>query len=220
MNPISPSRLHAEALFYPFHLCHERTLRRLLDQFARVHFRDYMALQLSPFCGTTAHPDRMGDIYPELVAEGRLVQGYAVSGPLATRTAAEVDRDLADPLWRQLFHTALAQDRRFQIGLFGTTSGDGIPFRGITETLKSRRWSVDAVRDVSSSTIPMQESEALDYGIALLKTSAALVYTVQLAAEHHWTVATDSPAHAALLRHMIERDGLMLDHLLVERAGY
>src|SRR5215207_927390 len=218
MNPISPSR--AEALFYPFHLCHERTLRRMLDRFTRVHFRDYMALQLSPFSGTTAYPDRMGDTYPDLVAEGRLLQGYSVSGPLAPQTAAAVDRDLADPVWRDLFQTALTQDRRFQIGLFGTRSGDGSPYQRTDETLKSRLWSVDAVRHICSTTVGMKESEACDYGIALLKTSAALVYTVQLAADHHWTVATDSAAHGALLQHMIERDGLLLENVIFERAGY
>jgi len=220
MNPISPNRFHAEALFYPFHLCHERTLHRILDRFTRVHFRDYMALQLSPFFGTTAYLDRMGDTYPDLVAEGRLVQGYSVSGPLATHTAAAVDRDLADPVWRDLFHTALAQDRRFQIGLFGRSSGDRDPYQPTDETLKSRLWSVDAVRKICSTTVGMKESEACDYGIALLKTSAALVYTVQLAADHHWTVATDSAAHGALLQHMIERDGLLLQNCILERAGY
>jgi hypothetical protein len=220
MNPTSQSHFHGEALFYPFHLCHEHTLRRLLDHFSRVHFRDYMALQLSPFCGTTAYPDRMGDTYPDLVAEGRLLQGYCVSGPLATQTAAAVDRDLADPVWRDLFHTALAQDRRFQVGLFGAPSGDGIPNQRMHAALKIRRWSVDAVRQMSSTTVAGNDSEAFDYGIALLKTSAALVYTVQLATEHHWTMATDSAAHGALLQHMIERDGLMLENHVLERAGY
>src|SRR5215204_475370 len=97
---------NCEVLFYPFHLCHERTLSRLLGEFRRVHFRDYMAIQLSPFAGTTAYSDRMGDTYPDLLAEGRLMQGYSVSGPLSPQSISAVDRDLADPIWRGLFHTA------------------------------------------------------------------------------------------------------------------
>src|SRR5215212_3431509 len=113
-----------EVLFYPFHLCHERTLYRLLDDFSRVHFRDYMAIQMSLFSGTTAYSDRMGDRYPNLVTEGRLVQGHDVSGPLSPYNVAAVNRDLADPIWRGLFHAAMIQDARFQIGLFGAPSGE------------------------------------------------------------------------------------------------
>lgn len=47
-------------LYYPFHLCHERTLQRLLEEYGSIHFRDYMALQLTRMSGTTAYADRMG----------------------------------------------------------------------------------------------------------------------------------------------------------------
>jgi len=40
------------ALYYPFHLCSRDTLTHLLSAYALVHFRDYMALQLTPMCGT------------------------------------------------------------------------------------------------------------------------------------------------------------------------
>ncbi|MCZ6798878.1 MAG: hypothetical protein O7F12_00165, partial [Nitrospirae bacterium] len=68
------------ALFYPFHLCHEQTLHILLVDFEHIHFRDFMALQLTPLMGTTAFPDRMGDYYPNLLKKGRLIQGHSVSG--------------------------------------------------------------------------------------------------------------------------------------------
>ncbi|MBS0154216.1 MAG: hypothetical protein JSS38_06470, partial [Nitrospira sp.] len=90
-------------LFYPFHLCHERTLQWLLERYEQVHFRDYMAIQVSPFCGTTAFPERMGDAFPDLLASKRLVQGYNVSGPLTPDTCIAVDRDLTDSTWRGLF---------------------------------------------------------------------------------------------------------------------
>jgi len=211
---------NCEVLFYPFHLCHERTLYRLLAEFRRVHFRDYMAIQLSPFAGTTAYSDRMGDKYPDLLAEGRLMQGYSVSGPLSPQSIAAVDRDLADPIWRGLFDTALEHDRRFHIGLFGRPSGEATPDSNIDDALKSHRWTVDAVRHMSNTLVHGKDVQTFDYGFALLKTSAALVYTVQLASRHQWAVATDSPAHGALLHHMSLRDHLTLENHVIERAGY
>ena len=65
-----------DALFYPFHLCHEKTLRGLLQKFHAIHFRDFMALQLTPLTGMTAFPDRMGDYYPEELEAGNIVQGH------------------------------------------------------------------------------------------------------------------------------------------------
>src|SRR5581483_5247542 len=102
-----------QALYYPFHLCHARTLQRLLERYRAVHFRDYMALRLTPLSGTTAYNDRMGAFFPELVESGRIVQGYSVGGPLDRETADAVDRDLADTIWRSLYHQAFATDRRF-----------------------------------------------------------------------------------------------------------
>src|ERR1700704_2174746 len=106
------------ALFYPFHLCHPDSLARLLPRFATIHFRDFMALQLTPMSGMTAFQDRMGMNFPSLIKSGLLVQGYDVSGPLHPTVAATIDRDLRDPLWRARFHTALRRDRRLQRGLF------------------------------------------------------------------------------------------------------
>ena len=109
------------ALFYPFHLCAPGTLEYLLEHYGSLHFRDYMALRLTPFMGTTAYQDRMGDEHPDLVSNGRIVQGYAVSGPLDDTAVAEIDRDFSDPAWRGLFHAGLQADRRFQRGLFDLT---------------------------------------------------------------------------------------------------
>lgn len=115
-----------DALYYPFHLCSEDTLMELLHRFRTVHFRDYMALQLTPFLGTTAFQDRMGDSFPQLVAEGRLVQGYPTSGPLDDDMEHAVDQDLADPVWRNLFHHSFREYRRFQRGLFDPSHGIAI----------------------------------------------------------------------------------------------
>jgi hypothetical protein len=109
------------ALFHPFHLCAPHTLEALLARYDAVHFRDYMALRLTPLMGTMAYQDRMGDEHPMLVTSGRLVQGYPVSGPLDETAAAAIDRDLSDSRWRTLFHDGLRNDRRFQRGLFDLT---------------------------------------------------------------------------------------------------
>lgn len=205
------------ALFYPFHLCHAETLRQLLAAFTRVHFRDYMALQVSPFFGTTAYPDRMGDTYPDLVTEGRLVQGYNVSGTLSLPIIAAVDQDLSDALWRDRFHAALTSDRRFRIGLFGAShAGPSL----MDERLRRETVTVAQIRRMSETPRMRNDADAFDYGVALLKTSAALVYTVQLAVQHKLVAVTDSPAHCALLDRTLQRDGRNLENRVIERAGY
>src|SRR5881296_4705964 len=109
---MTPQGSH-HALYYPFHLCHEQTLQRLLAEYSFLHFRDYMALQVTPMSGTTAYADRMGNTHPELVASGRIIQGYPVSGPLDGDATAAVNRDLGDEIWRSEFHVSLSSDRRF-----------------------------------------------------------------------------------------------------------
>lgn len=219
-----------DGLFYPFHLCHERTLERLLARFARVHFRDYMALQLSPYSGTTAYPDRMGDLFPDLVTIGRLVQGYNVSGPFDRETSAGIDCDLSDPSWRALFHTALMKDLRFQKGLFdvalGPESGCAQTDEPSThtrlkqETFRTRLFTVADISQLSRQRVTDTTTDTFDYGLALLKTSASLVYTIRLAATQRLAVATDSHAHFRLLARTAERDGINLENYWIERSGY
>lgn len=179
-----------------------------------------MAIQLSPLFGTTAYPDRMGDTFPELVSSGRLVQGYNVSGPLSLHTMAAVDRDLSDPTWRDAFHTALANDRRLQRGLFGLPSAESPARPSMDETFRTNQFTVTDIRQLSQTHVTRTSAESFDYGFALLKTSAALVYTIQLATEHHLAMATDSPAHFALLARTTERDGVRLENCFIDRAGY
>ncbi|TKS59437.1 MAG: hypothetical protein EWM72_02247 [Nitrospira sp.] len=219
-----------DVFFYPFHLCHERTLERLLAKFARVHFRDFMALQLSPFCGTTAYPDRMGDSFPDLVTVGRLLQGYNVSGPLSPETVTAIDRDLSDPSWRALFHTALTEDRRFQRGLFDEaliaessmthTDKPSLFTRLRKEDFPAVPFTVAGIGQLSRQRLTGRQADPFDYGLALLKTSASLVYTIQLAAAQRLAMATDSHAHFTLLALTAERDGITLENYWIERSGY
>ncbi len=216
-------------LFYPFHLCHERTLQWLLERYEQVHFRDYMAVQISPFCGTTAFPERMGDSFPDLLTSKQLVQGYNVSGPLNPNTCIAVDHDLTDSTWRALFHRALVENRRFQRGLFDGADITGRDKDGAAEpalmvrlkdvSFETAPFTVAGIRELSRRRPIGREADLFDYGLALLKTSASLVYTIQLAIAGRLAVATDSRAHFTLLTRLVERTGATIENRLVEQGA-
>ncbi|MEX5219734.1 MAG: hypothetical protein NW701_18040 [Nitrospira sp.] len=217
---------HGNALYYPFHLCSEQTLTLLLKHFHALHFRDYMALQLTPFFGTTAFQDRMGDAHPDLVAAGRLVQGHHTSGPLDRELEAAVDRDVTDPIWRTLFHRVFTEQRRFQRGLFdpshgmiiGTTvvPGPAALLSLMDGSRAAHPYTVQTVRSLSSLRQTLEAGYEFEYGLALIKTAASGIWTRRLALRHHLAVVTDSPGHHLLLRQSNDRDGTDLaDHLLV-----
>ncbi len=226
MNAAPPT----DTLFYPFHLCHAETLQRLLTRFHRIHFRDYMALQLSPFSGTTAYADRMGETFPELVTAGRLVQGHNVSGPLSDTSRRVIDRDLADAQWRRLFHEAIREDRRFQRGLFDPTHAmtigrDTLPgpaalLRLMDEKLLHQPFTVKTVQQLSGERLSGDDAFRFEYGLALVKTAAAQCYTIQLAHNLQVTTATDSPAHFQLFSRALDRENERLPNHLIIRTGY
>lgn len=173
-----------------------------------------MALQLTPMMGMTAYADRMGDSFPELVEAGRIVQGYDVSGPLSNEVSAAIDRDLQDPVWRRLFGSFLRTDRRFQRGLFQAEPQihhalDQWETRLVTVSQLRQRWAESA----------MDDSER-EYGLALVKTAASLVYTYRLALTHGLQVATDSPAHFELFEETRLREQISLANHLIVRNGY
>jgi hypothetical protein len=218
------------ALFYPFHLCHPDTLVRLLTRFATVHFRDFMAMQLTPMSGMTAFQDRMGMSFPDLIDSGRLVQGYDVSGPLPPTVAAAIDRDLHDPRWRACFHTAFRQDRRLQRGLFEPShslriGGSLVPGAAallhlMDDSFKQRTYALSRVRALSKCSLTLEEGYHFEYGLALVKTSASLIYTQTLALSHQLQPVTDSPAHFTLYAQSCVRENWRrASHLLI-RAGY
>lgn len=219
-----------KALFYPVHLCHERTLELLLVEYDIVHFRDFMALQLTPFMGTTAFPDRMGDYYPELLDAGRIIQGHNVSGPLHPDMIAAVDRDLADPAWRTIFHDALSDDYQFQRTLFDESeirkrgNGDSVAIPSLsglrTPDRQTTPFSVALVKTLSRRSRPHQHDPGFEYGWALVKTSAALTYTIQLCRELHSMAVTDSASHHRLLAQSCYRERIGLSNSCVKREGY
>jgi hypothetical protein len=181
-----------------------------------------MALQLTPTTGTTAYADRMGQFHETLVQQGRIVQGYSVSGPLDADMVQAVDRDLMDPHWRALFHDAIRSDRRFQRGLFELSHGVRIgstlvPGPGalleLSQPSRARQpYDTQTVRDLSHQTSSLALSYDFEYGFALVKTSAALVYTVRLCQKHRLEGVTDSRPHFHLLERMRNRDRLEFQH--------
>jgi hypothetical protein len=218
------------ALFYPFHLCHQETLARLLTRFATIHFRDFMALQLTPMSGMTAFQDRMGMSFPDLVDSGRLVQGYDVGGPLSPAVAAVIDRDLRDPQWRAYFHQALCRDRRLQRGLFepshslrignSLVPGPAALLRLMDDSFRQHSYDLDQVRALSKRSLPLEEGYHYEYGLALVKTSASLVYTQTLALTNQLQPVTDSPAHFSLYAQSCVRENWPKTNLLLIRVGY
>jgi hypothetical protein len=219
-----------DALYYPFHLSHEQTLHQILKDYSHVHFLDFMALQLTPFMGATGFPDRMGDYYPELLASGRIIQGHDVSGPLSPTMVRTVNQDLADPLWRSTFHEALKDDRRFQRGLVAFSQDSqgrsSVPtdaallaaFQQPEREFVS--YSVETLQVVSRRRLAEQENLAFEYGFGLIKTSAALVYSIQLCQRLGLDALTDSPAHHQLLTRTCQRDNVVVRNFCVKREGY
>jgi hypothetical protein len=168
----------------------------------------------------------MGDSFPDLLARERLVQGYHVSGPLNQDTGIAVDRDLTDSTWRTLFHRALVENRRFQRGLFDGADITGRDNDGTAEqtlivrlrdvSFETTPFSVAGIRELSRRRLIGREADLFDYGLALLKTSASLVYTIQLATAGQLAVATDSRAHFTLFNRVVERMGVTIENILVE----
>ncbi|MDR4494163.1 MAG: hypothetical protein R3B74_07030 [Nitrospirales bacterium] len=220
-----------DALFYPFHLCHERTLHRLLQKFQAIHFRDFMAMQLTPLAGMTAFPDRMGDYYPDQLQAGNIIQGYHVSGPLSQAMTLLVNRDLADKSWRSTFHQALASDNRFQRGLFRSSSrqageepqsfDDATCLSPLTQSIQaSVSYTVESLQAMSQNRRIGDMESTFDYGMALVTTSASLQYTIQLCNQQSLVAATDSLSHSRLLSRSCQRDSMSLVNYCLPREGY
>jgi len=226
--PAPASTRHA--LYYPFHLCHEQTLMRLLEIYRTVHFRDYMALQLTPMSGTTAYQDRMGQYHPALIESGQIVQGYSVSGPLDADIVLAVNSDLADTAWRGIFHHGLKNDRRFQRGLFNlshsfvvggsTVPGPAALLRLLEEKRMTQACSVEYVQALCGRLLLPDEEFDLEYALAMVKTSAALVYTIRLCRQHELEAVTDSEVHFKLLEQTCTRGRILIQNKQIVREGY
>lgn len=189
-----------------------------------------MALQLTPLSGMTAFQDRMGMTFPGLIESGRLVQGYQVSGPPPFFVVAAINRDLHDPLWRARFHKALCQDRRFQRGLFEPSHslrignrlvpGPAALLRLMDDSFRPQAYDFDQVRTLSTKSLGLEDGFYYEYGLALVKTSASLVYTQNLALVHQLEPVTDFPAHFSLYAQSCLREHWPRTNYLLIRGGY
>ena len=189
-----------------------------------------MALQLTPMVGTTAFPDRMGDYYPGFLEEGRIVQGHNVSGPMNPEVIAAVNRDGADLRWRVLFHEALQSNYQFQRGLIDVSqlelgrspeSEDSTPWLGMASSdWVDQPFHVAMVQGLCGRRLSEEEQSRFEYGLALIKTAVALVYTVRLCHQLKLVAVTDSSSHHELLARTCERDHIELPNYCVKRRGY
>jgi len=189
-----------------------------------------MALQLTPMMGTTAFPDRMGDYHPEALHAGRIVQGYNLSGAMGPDTVLAVDRDLADMPWRTHFQESMLKDTRFQRGLFGDpnterTGSIETPPKPEWHQFRDKDWTagpfdVKAVQALSRQRLNGEEAARFEYGWALVKTSASLVYTIQLCRQRSLVAVTDSSTHHHLLTQTCARDRITLENHCIKREGY
>ena len=224
----TPFSVHG--LYYPFHLCHDRTLEQLLADYQTVHFRDFMSLQLTPMMGTTAFPDRMGDYHPEHVKTGRIVQGHNLNGAMTPETVSAVNQDLADPQWRGLFQGSLVNDRRFQRGLFAHPTNlptESLDTQPDPEWLQfqdpgweNKLFDVKMVQDWSRRRLQGEKATRFEYGWALIKTSVSLRYTIQLCHQLNVVAVTDSSSHHHLLNRTCKRERIALTNTCVKREGY
>jgi hypothetical protein len=79
---------------------------------------------------------------------------------------------------------------------------------------------VEQAQALSRRRLALDESYVYEYALALVKTSAALVYTIRLCRQHTLEAVTDSEVHFHLLERTCSRDGISLQNQLVIRAGY
>jgi len=189
-----------EALYYPYHVCSEATLLRLLNRYRRVHFRDPNDLRLTPLQAPVPIARRMGDLFPTLLAKGKIVQGYAFPSPPDDVMRHQIDADLADLIWRTIFHNGLVLDEQFRRGL------DNRPIQAalFAETWKDHPLDLDYVTSLLWGL--SAESPVATYGLMTVTTSSALWQTARLSHEGRLTAVTDSRIHHALFDRALARE--------------
>ncbi|MGB0909701.1 MAG: hypothetical protein ACPGYT_05015 [Nitrospirales bacterium] len=189
-----------------------------------------MALQLSPLVGSLAVSDRMGDEYPEFLATGRIVQGHSVSGVLSADIVTLVNQDLNDSCWRTSFHNALKDNHQFQRGLVTFAQDNhGRSTRPVDPNallmLQQPEWelanfNVSMIKNLSEKRLSWEDNHRYEYGFALIKTSASLLYTIQLCHQMNLVAVTDSASHHQLLERTCCRDNKVIKNICIERQGY
>ena len=156
--------------------------------------------------------------------------GHNVSGPLAPDMVLDINRDLADPQWRSSFQKFILNDSRFQHGLFadsqeGISEHSGYPPKPEWLQFRDIEWAtrsidVETTQALSRQRLHGTDAAQFEYGWALIKTAASLIYTIQITQQRNLVAVTDSSAHHHLLAWTCERDGITLKNICVKREGY
>src|SRR5262249_18490625 len=92
--------------------------------------------------------------------------------------------------------------------------------RLMDDSFGQQAYDLDLVRAFAKTDMTLADGYDFEYGLALVKTSASLVYTQILAQAHGIQPVTDSRAHFALYaRSCLRENWPRINHLLI-RTGY
>jgi hypothetical protein len=87
-------------------------------------------------------------------------------------------------------------------------------------SFSQQAYDLDRVRKLSRSRLTLEEGYHFEYGLALVKTSASLVYTQTLALAHQLQPVTDSFSHFALYANSCIREHWPKTNHWLIRTGY
>jgi hypothetical protein len=110
--------------------------------------------------------------------------------------------------------------RRFARTAASLVPGPAALLRLMDDSLRQQTYGLDQVRELSKRKLTLEEGYHYEYGLALVKTSASLVYTQTLSEEHQLQPVTDSPAHFALYTQSSLREHWPRNTHLLIRTGY
>jgi hypothetical protein len=88
------------------------------------------------------------------------------------------------------------------------------------DSLRRQAYDFDQVRALSTKSLTCEDGFHYEYGVALVKTSASLVYTQTLALAHQLEPVTDSHAHFSLYAQSCLREHWPRTNYLLIREGY
>jgi len=88
------------------------------------------------------------------------------------------------------------------------------------DSFRHQAYDLGRVRVLSKCSATLEEGYHFEYGLALVKTSASLVYTQTLAQAHQLQPVTDSPAHFTLYAQSCVRENWVRTNHLLIRIGY
>jgi hypothetical protein len=81
-------------------------------------------------------------------------------------------------------------------------------------------YTVETLQVMSRRPLPEQENLDFEYGFGLIKTSAALIYSIRLCQQLGLVAVTDLASHHRLLTRTCLRDSVDLTNMCVKREGY